>query len=143
MQITIQTPVQQNYQTVFKGFDKQLFEALKPPLIPLTVKRFDGSHVDGEVHVKVFGQEWISKITEVVKNEREIYFVDEGQTLPYPLVYWRHKHQIIAQKKGSLIVDEITYRSSSIWLDKLLYPSFYLQFYYRKGIYRRYFGVRT
>jgi ligand-binding SRPBCC domain-containing protein len=88
--------------------------------------------------------EWISDITEAETNEREAYFVDEGQTLPPPLRYWKHRH-IVRKIDGqsSLIIDDISYETQNRLLDLLLYPLLWLAFFPRKFVYRRYFGDKS
>ncbi|HWA06052.1 MAG TPA: hypothetical protein VG961_05855, partial [Ignavibacteria bacterium] len=128
----------------FQAFDINLFMKLKPPLIGLKVKRFDGCAKGDIVQVEIslfgFKQNWTSLITEQVQNEKEIYFVDEGTLLPKPLKYWKHKHIIENSVDSSIIIDDITYRSGSIVVDFLLFPAFFLQFFYRKPVYRSYFS---
>ncbi len=144
MRIIIKTKVGQNYRKVFQAFDINLFMKLKPPLIGLKVKRFDGCAKGDIVQVEInlfgFKQNWTSLITEQVQNEKEIYFVDEGTLLPKPLKYWKHKHIIENSVDSSIIIDDITYRSGSIVVDFLLFPAFFLQFFYRKPVYRSYFS---
>ncbi|MBD0260611.1 MAG: hypothetical protein ICV83_33250, partial [Cytophagales bacterium] len=53
---------------------------------------------------------------------------------------WRHRHEIRQHGTGSLIVDDVSFRSPNRLLDWLLYPVMYLQFAYRKPVYRRLFG---
>ncbi len=143
MHFIIQTRVEQNYQTVFNGFTKDLFMALKPPLMPLKLLRFDGCKKGDEVHVELmWGLKWTSLITSRALGTKEIFFIDEGLQLPFFLKSWQHQHRIINLENdngGALIVDDITYQTPFFWLDYLLYPIMYLQFYYRKPVYKRYF----
>ena len=143
MNFKISTKVKQDYETVFAGFDVHLFKELKPPLVGLEVLRFDGCKTGDEVHVKIntFGvkQLWKSLITANFKDAKSIYFVDEGSLLPRPLKYWKHKHEIAKFIENSIIIDNITYRTGNVLLDLLIFPLFYMQFYFRKGIYKRYF----
>ena len=53
MRILIKTKVGQNYRKVFQGFDIKLFMKLKPPLVGLKVKRFDGCSEGDIVQVEV------------------------------------------------------------------------------------------
>ena len=144
MRIVIKTKVAQNYRKVFQGFDIKLFMKLKPPFIGLKVKRFDGCSMGDVIQVQismlVFKQNWTSVITEQVQNDKEIYFIDEGSVLPKPLKYWKHKHIIEKSVDSSIIIDDITYKSGSIFVDFLLFPAFFIQFFYRKPVYKSYFG---
>ncbi len=145
MNFKIKTQVAQDYKTVFNQFDESLFKALKPPLIGLKVKRFDGSQLNSEVHVElnILGVKklWVSKITEFQQTDTECYFTDtsSGNNLPPPLKNWKHKHLIVKQGTGSMIVDDVTYTSGWKLLDGLLYPVLYFQFAWRKPVYRKYF----
>ncbi|MEZ4883418.1 MAG: hypothetical protein R3E32_01685 [Chitinophagales bacterium] len=140
MHFQIKTTVQQDYQNVFVGFDRKLFLALNPPLMPLKLLRFDGCKTGDEVHLQLaFGMKWISLVTDFQERGDEIFFIDEGVQLPFFLSNWRHKHRIIKNKTGSILIDDITYRSSSKIMDYLLYPVLWLQFKYRSPIYRKLF----
>lgn len=144
MQFTITTRVGQPYKTVLNGFNRALFLALKPPLIPMKLLRFDGCNTGDEVHLNLgFGQEWISVITESGSTPNGYYFIDKGKKLPFFLRSWQHKHSITAAEDNpneSLITDCITYQSHHILLNLLLYPLLYVQFAWRKPVYRQFFS---
>lgn len=142
MKIEIATKVNQDYKSVWAGFDEDLFTALKPPpIIPFKLLRFDGSNEGDEVHVSVAGQIWHAKIVEQTETESEIYFVDVGSKLPAPLKSWRHKHRMLRNVDGTCtIIDDIEYSTGKKWLDKLIYPVMYQQFAARQPVYRRYFA---
>jgi ligand-binding SRPBCC domain-containing protein len=144
VRILIQTHLNQSYDDVFKGFDLKLFKALKPPLLGLEVSRFDGCKKGDEVHLKIkigpLSQDWISHITDHGDNESEHYFIDEGQLLPPPLKYWKHRHRIIKTGENSCVIhDDIEFSANNIILDVLMYPVLYFQFWLRKPIYKKYF----
>ena len=140
MRIVVSTKVEQDYISVYQGLDRKLFQSLSPPLIPLRLLRFDGCRCGDEVHLRLaFGQEWISLVTEFKQTDQQIYFIDEGVKLPVFLKYWKHKHRMVKEKGGTLIIDDVTYESPSKWLDYLLYPFLKWQFSYRKSIYQRFF----
>lgn len=143
MRFIIITPVAKEYRQVAQGFGQPLFEALNPPFPPVRLLRFDGSTKGDEVHLELnfilFKQVWKSLITENNTSEQEIYFIDEGIQLPFFLRYWRHKHRIVNKGNGTHIVDDITFRSPFILFDFLLYPVLFLQFLYRKPVYRKFF----
>lgn len=144
MRITIRTKVKQEYKRIFQAFDINLFMKLKPPLVSLNVKRFDGCKKGDEIHIEtnILGirQQWISLITSQHSDENEIYFIDEGVLLPKPLKYWKHKHIIEKSIDSSIIIDDICYRSGSKFVDFLMFPALFLQFFYRKPIYKSYFS---
>jgi ligand-binding SRPBCC domain-containing protein len=144
MRIVLQTPVQQPPEVVWAGFTRALFERLAPPFPPVELVRFDGSRPGDLVHVRLnfllFRQDWVSRITEQATTDDEIYFVDEGERLPFFLRYWRHRHRLVRNGRGTLLIDDITYRTPSRLTDYLLYPAMYAQFAYRRPVYRRVFG---
>ncbi len=144
MKIIIKTPVAAPMTSVWKGFDETLFTKLSPPFPPVKLLRFDGSLtgdvVSLELNFIVFKQKWTSLIIDQKETEQEIYFVDEGKKLPFFLSFWRHKHRLIKNGEGTLIADEIEYRTPSILFDYLMYPIFWAQFAYRGPIYKRLFA---
>ncbi|WP_027002500.1 SRPBCC family protein [Hugenholtzia roseola] len=144
MKLRLATRVNAPLSKVWEGFDATLFEALNPPFPKVRLLRFEGSQkgdwVEIELNFILFKTVWLSEITEQESLGEEIYFVDEGRKLPFPLRRWKHKHGLVAEQKGGTwIVDEIEYHSFSTLLDAFLYLPFYLQFAYRKPIYRRFF----
>ena len=128
------------------GFTRELFVALAPPFPRLRLLRFDGSRTGDQVEIEldtlVKRLRWTSLITDDgVRPDGTHFFVDEGQTLPPPLRYWQHRHLVQpAPNGGSIIVDDLEYRTASPLLDALLYPAMWAQFAWRKPIYRRWFG---
>ncbi len=140
MQILIKTPVVADYKVVWEGFNEDLFVALKPVFPPLKLLRFDGSMEGDEVHVQIFNQRFDALIVEQKELSEEIYFIDEGKQLPFPLKTWRHKHRILKQPKGSLIIDDIQFSTGSQILDYLIYPGLYFQFTGRRPVYQKLFG---
>ncbi len=144
MRITIKTRVEQDYRKVFQAFDIHLFMKLKPPLIGLNVLRFDGCKKGDEVHVEInilgFKQKWIALVTSQGEDEKEIFFIDEGVLLPKPLKYWKHTHKIENSIDSSIIIDDICYKSGNKIVDFLLFPAFFIQFYFRKPVYRSFFS---
>lgn len=143
MNIKIETEVKGNYLEVMEQFDLKLFEALKPKGVDMEIIEFTGSKKGDKVHIRFrspIKAEWISLITEDGHNENEAWFVDEGDTLPFPLSYWKHKH--IVRKLSdttSMIVDDITFEGSNKLMSALIYPGIYTGFYPRKKIYKRFF----
>lgn len=149
MQIKLSTKVNQDYRSVFEKFNRQLLEKLTPPLIPFKLLRFDGSCAGDQVHIELnilgIKQLWITNIIEDSDDLEEIYFIDESSKtdktskLPFFLIYWHHKHRILKRNNGSEIIDDITYKTPFKLLDYLCYPVMYIQFYYRKHIYKEVF----
>lgn len=143
MNLRIITIVQQDYKTVFGKFDLALFRKLKPPLVKMSILRFDGCKAGDEVilDMKVLWktQHWHAMITENFENENMIYFTDIGKVLPKPLTYWKHKHIIEKCVDSSEIIDDICYETGSKILDLMLFPLVFMQFFHRKRIYKSYF----
>lgn len=145
MKISIQTPVNQSIESVWNGFTESLFTQLAPPFPPVNLLRFDGSEQGNEVHIELnlllFKQLWVSLITENVKTAEEIYFIDEGMKLPFFLSFWRHKHRLVriagSTSPQTMIIDEIEFSSP---FGVLIYPVLYLQFLYRRPIYKKIFS---
>ncbi|WP_207433682.1 SRPBCC family protein [Sabulibacter ruber] len=144
MRLHLQIPVAQNYQAVLEGFTVDLFRSLSPPFPKLKILRFEGSFPGDRVEVELqagpIRRRWTSLITERQVTDHEAWFVDEGQELPAPLTFWRHKHLITREDHHSVIHELIEYRTGSVVLDALLYPVMYAQFAARGPVYRRIFG---
>ena len=144
MQIRLTTKVDGYYRDVMDRFDRDLFEALKPPLGQMNILAFTGSKKGDKVHIQFespIKAEWISLITEDEVNEEEAYFIDEGELLPFPLAYWKHKHIVRKiDEHSSYIIDDITFKGTNHLMSLMLYPAIYLGFAPRKKIYQRYFS---
>lgn len=145
MKLTLRTPVSAPLRQVWEGFDESLFRNLSPPFPPVKLVRFDGSRpgdlVSLELNFILFSQSWTSRIADQKETDGEIHFTDEGIKLPFFLSFWRHKHRLIRQESGgTLIADEIEYRTPFLLFDYLIYPAMWAQFAYRKPIYRRIFA---
>jgi ligand-binding SRPBCC domain-containing protein len=144
--IKVKTIVSSNVKDVFASFDVKLFKALAPPLTKVEVLRFDGCKVGDKVILDVTPalmktSKWESLISEYQNNEDEIFFVDVGKILPWPLRQWEHKHIIRKiDETTSEIIDDVYYKTSNGLLDVLLYLPLKLQFLYRKPIYQQFFG---
>ena len=138
MKVQIKTTIQKNFRDVFKKFDLLLFSALKPPLVPMKIERFDGCKKGDEVHLIVAGQRWVSHITELYQDDEQIYFVDIGAIIPYPLKSWKHIHRIESiGKETCQIVDDIEYSTGNSFTDKLIFPMIFSMFALRRPIYKR------
>ncbi len=129
---------------VFQGFTQELFLKLAPPFPRLQLLQYDGNQVGDRVRLRLnfflFKQVWESLIVENGQEEKEYYFVDEGVELPFFLKKVRHRHSIVPQDQGSLIIDDFRYKTPHPILDYLMYPGLFLQFWIRKPIYRKIFA---
>ncbi len=146
MHLTLRTAVAQAPAQVMAGFTRELFLALAPPFPKLTLRRYDGNQagdlVEIELNAGLKTLAWTSRITaNGVEADGTHYFIDEGQALPPPLRYWRHRHLVRpGPAGGSTIVDDLEYRTRFGWLDALLWPAMWAQFAWRKPIYQRWFA---
>jgi ligand-binding SRPBCC domain-containing protein len=144
LRFVLTTPVAQDLNQVKEGFNLDLFKALKPPLIGLEVKRFDGCESGDEVHLRVglgIMMEWVSLIPEHGQSTDEWYFLDIGEKLPPPLKKWRHHHRVLKREDGgSIIVDDISFSSGFLPLDLLMYFPLKFQFKLRAPVYKKIFG---
>jgi ligand-binding SRPBCC domain-containing protein len=150
MKIKIETSVAMSVEKVWEQFDEKLLLKLSPPFPPVRLISFGqkiGEKVTMELNFFIIRQLWVSKITESYLSVTESYFIDEGEQLPFFLSYWKHKHLIVENKasannSGSIIIDEIEFRTPTILTDYIFYPILYLQFLYRKPIYQKFFTLR-
>ncbi|AYA37936.1 hypothetical protein D3Y59_13315 [Hymenobacter oligotrophus] len=147
MRMQLRTPVAQPPAQVWAGFTRQLFLDLAPPLPQLRLLRFDGCERGNLVEIGMYlGPVGLARWTSLITEHGELpgggrYFVDLGQQLPAPLRYWQHRHLMeAAPNGGTVIVEDLEYRTASRVLDALLYPLVWAQFAWRRPIYRRYFG---
>lgn len=149
MRLCLETPVSQSLPVVWAGFNQTLFEQLSPPFPPVDVIRFDGCLRGNRVHIRLnfilFKQDWISLIIDQQTTDHEIYFIDQGTQLPFFLTFWQHHHRLLrvpattTSDEQTMIVDNVTFRTPFRLTDYLMYPLLWLQFAYRKPIYRRRF----
>jgi len=143
MNLVITTKVEQHYKAVKAGINEQLFKQLAPPFPPFRLLRFDGSKTGDYVHIELnlllCKQLWISRITDHDTTPEEYYFVDEGEKLPFFLKTWKHRHRFCKYGEQTYIIDDISYTTPFLLLDYLMYPAMWLQFAYRRPIYKRVF----
>lgn len=144
MHLKLITKVARNYLKVKEGFNSDLFMKLNPPFPPVDLIEFGGCEKGDKVHLKLnfifFKQDWISLITFDKTDEQVFEFIDEGTKLPFFLKKWRHHHIVQKLEDGtSSIIDDINFKSPFLLMDFLLFPVLWLQFAYRKPIYRRLF----
>jgi ligand-binding SRPBCC domain-containing protein len=147
MQIILSTRVNLDFKKVYQRFDEKLFTELAPPFPPLNVVQFDGCIRGDLVKVRLgwknLGVDWWAEIIESNENENEIYFIDRGMKLPFPLKTWEHYHGIKSLGNNeTLVVDNIQFSSGSNLIDYLIYPLLWITFAYRKPIYRKVFNPK-
>jgi len=144
MHLRLKTKVDQNFLSVKEGFNEELFLSLNPPFPPVKLQEFGGCRKGDIVHLELnfifFKQDWKSEITFDNTSDSVFEFIDEGVALPFFLSSWKH-HHVVNKISGqqSEIVDDIRFKSPFILMDFLLFPILWLQFAYRKPIYRKIF----
>ncbi|MFL0163192.1 SRPBCC family protein [Aquirufa salirivi] len=143
----VQTPINSPIEYVWALFDKDLLSKLSPPFPPVSIKRFDGCRkgdlVQLEIKLGLFSLYWDSEITEDFQSDDKIYFIDEGRRIPLGMNYWKHEH--ILEKlpnNQTLVIDQISYSTSSKFLDILLYPLLWGMIAYRKPFYKSLLTLR-
>ena len=144
MNIKVKTSVNAEGSFIIRHFNRDLFEKLNPPFPKVKLIRFDGSKkgdvVALELNFIFFKQRWESLITDDGEDESSHYFIDIGVKLPFFLSEWTHRHIIKKTDNGSLIVDDINFRSYNLIFTFLMAPLIYFQMVFRKPIYRSYFN---
>ncbi len=147
MRIYFKTRVKGNFKTVFKDFDRELFEFLKPKLGKVQIVEFGGSKVGSKVHVRFLSPikaDWISEITEVNQSQSELFFIDQGISLPPGMKNWHHKHSVrFVSENESEVIDDINYQGNNFILSVLLYPALLAGFLPRKWQYKSFFNNRN
>ena len=143
MKINIETKVEGHFLDVYKAFDLQLFEFLKPKGAKMEIIDFTGSKKGDTVRIRFIRPvktDWISEISEDFVGDDEAYFIDQGTILPWPLSSWKHKHLISHESNThSIIKDQIEFKTISFILDYLIWPIMYIAFALRKPLYKKYF----
>lgn len=144
MRLTIRTPVNSRLHQIKEGFTEDLFLSLNPPFPSVRLLEFGGcskgDRVALELDFFVFKQHWTSEIVEDNAIEGYWYFIDVGIETPFFLKKWQHRHEVQQSNDHSLIIDDIKFSTGTLLTDLLLYPVLFLQFLYRKPIYKRRFS---
>lgn len=146
MRLKIVTQVMGDYKKVFSGFDHSLLLKLSPPGFRVQLLKADPPEMAGgriALKVTILGlihQDWENEFSQYEIGESECHFVDEGRKMPFPIKRWRHDHRVQRDGDHARIVDDVTYSSGLLVVDWLLYPVMWMQFAYRRPIYRRHFG---
>jgi len=145
MTIILKTKVPGNYKKVMERFDRDLFEALKPP-IGMEIEKFTGSKKGDQVVLKfTFPAKftWQSDIIEDGHDEKRAWFVDKGIILPWPLKTWEHQHIVERiDDENCSIIDHMTYTCGNALLTTIIKPFLFGAFYPRKKIYQSYFAEK-
>lgn len=128
-------------EEVYRVFNYDLLWALSPPFAKPRAVLYEGNRPG---HRMVFGlvtplgtKHWAGRVTEEGHTANEIYFVDEGEQMPFGLRLWRHKHRMIRNGAGTLLRDEVRFETRNPLFTALLFPVLYAQFIYRKPRYEK------
>ncbi|TND10529.1 MAG: hypothetical protein FD123_171 [Bacteroidetes bacterium] len=147
MRFTIKTFIPgKSPQEVFAHFGEPLFRVLSPGFPRITIIRFDGCRLNDETHIDMqfFGKRrWVSVNTAFSEKEQEIYFIDEGKTLPLGLKRWKHCHRVVAAPGGSIIRDEVEFDYGNFVLNVFWKIPLWIPFAMRPVKYRRFFEQLT
>lgn len=137
----LETTVEADLITVWKGFDEKLFVALKPPLMPLKLVEFGGCKKGDWVKLEVgpFRQAWHSYISENSEGENFFEFIDEGRKIPFPLKTWKHTHRIEKRDTGVVIIDRVEFTCMPRFLEPLMMQMVSWQFSIRPNVYKSFF----
>ncbi len=142
--IVITTEVEARVDQVREGFTQDLFLKLNPPFPKVRLERFDGCTkgdiVEMELNFGLWKERWRSDITDSEVTDSLFRFIDVGTTLPFPFSKWRHHHIVKEVEGKTIIVDDIEYFAKNNVLSALLFPLLYLQFLYRKPVYKKTFS---
>ncbi len=143
----VETRITSPIDSVWALFDQNLLSKLSPPFPPVSINRFDGCQkgdlVQLEIKLGFFSLFWDSEITEDYQGADKIYFIDEGRRIPLGIKQWKHEH--ILEKinaEETMVIDQITYSTSSKFLDILLYPLLWGMIIYRKPLYKSLLTLR-
>jgi len=139
MRIVLKSTVDCPINKVDEHFNEELFRYLLPPGAKLI--EYGGSETGDVVHLRLpLAGTWKSKITDHGRNDKSIYFVDEGSKLPFPLKWWKHKHILHEEGSLTIIEDNIEFSTGFTITDAIVYPFLYLAFAPRIKQYKKYFA---
>lgn len=128
-----------DFRKVYDVFDFKLLSDLSPSFMKPEAIIYEGNkrgdRLSFRLHTPFFTTLWEGKVSEEKYAEDEIYFVDEGDKMPFGMRLWRHKHRIIKTDYGTLIRDEVQFDTKNSLLTFFLLPGIWLQFLYRKPLY--------
>jgi ligand-binding SRPBCC domain-containing protein len=142
MKINVQTYIKTDCQLeeVFNTFNEEMFYYLTKSA-PVQNLRYDGDYVGAEIHLKIlfpWKSNWVSVITDKQTSAEHCFFVDEGKTLPFNILKWKHCH-IVRQSKDHVIIEDDIYFASTNWFfDLFWWLAFIPQFVLRKYQYKNY-----
>ncbi|HOY49480.1 MAG TPA: hypothetical protein PK281_08770 [Flavobacteriales bacterium] len=125
-------------------FNRELFLKLSPPFPKSELLRFDGCKKGDLVQLRLrlffTWHYWDSEIVEDSQTDNSWQFVDSGTRLPFFLSGWLHKHSLVQSGNDVLVIDDIQFKAYNRFFELLSYPALWIQFAFRKPIYRKELG---
>jgi ligand-binding SRPBCC domain-containing protein len=144
MNLFLTTRISAPLTHIEENFNRTLFAYLNPPGAKVEIVRFDGTKKGDILVLKlktpIMKGEWHGSIIERFSDQKQFYFIDVGDELPWPLKSWRHKHLVEKIDQNScLLSDDVNFSTPSALLDRLFYPFFWGMFFWRRHRYQKYF----
>ena len=90
--------------------DPKNLNELTPPSMHFEIKSNPGLMYTGQMiayRIRILPGIKLSWLTEIRHVKDEAYFVDEQRIGPYRI--WYHEHRFVAQNRGVLMTDKVTY----------------------------------
>jgi len=139
----IQTKIGAAMPFVWSQFNEALLKKISPPFPKIHINRFDGCKegdlVILEINLLFIRVIWSSKIIYSKQDVHQSTFIDEGITVPFGIKQWKHEHSFIKiDDSECYILDDVTYKTSNVFLDIILFPFLWGMIFYRKPFYRKY-----
>ena len=128
---------------VWSQFNEALLKKISPPFPKVNIQRFDGCNegdlVILEINLLFIQVVWSSKITYAKQDSKQSVFIDEGIQVPFGINLWKHEHSIIKiDDSQCYIQDFVTYETSNVFLDIILFPFLWVMIFYLKPFYQKY-----
>lgn len=139
----IQTKIDSSISQVWSQFNEELLKKISPPFPSVQIIRFDGCSkgdlVILEINLLILKVIWSSQITSFNQDSTQFSFVDEGIQVPFGIKKWKHEHSIIKiDEMHCYIQDLVTFKTSFVFLDLILFPFLWGMIFYRKPFYKKY-----
>jgi len=143
----IQTKIGASMPFVWSQFNEALLKKISPPFPQVNIQRFDGCKTGDlvilEINLLLIRVIWSSKIIYDQQDSKQSVFIDEGIQVPFGINLWKHEHSIIKiDESRCYIQDFITYKTSNVFLDMILFPFLWGMIFYRKPFYQKYLTNR-
>jgi len=144
----IQTNIGASMSFVWSQFNEELLKKISPPFPKVNIQRFDGCKTGDlvilEINLIFTHVIWSSEITYTNQDSNQSVFIDEGIKVPFGITLWKHEHSIIKIDEGQCYIqDFVTYKTSNVFLDMILFPFLWGMIFYRKPFYLKYLTNRN